>query len=167
MYFIADGAVDIVSGVSDKAEFRLHAGDCFGELALLFRERRTKSCRSRGLVTLYKLSQQGFEEATKAFPEVRDQLLSMAETRRLQAVRGGSIADAFRKSAPLVCDELMPLDLTGKLPWTFGIPLWELRSLIKDVLILWSEAQIDWLISGADNLSNDSPTQAIDYRTIS
>lgn len=76
------------------------------------------------------------------FPDMREKLLSMAEQRRLQAVRGGSLPIAFQKTAPLVCDELLPLDLSQKRPWTFGIPLWELRSLIKDVLITWNQAQV-------------------------
>ena len=40
MFFIAEGRLDVVSGVSDASEFVLHQGNCFGELALLFRERR-------------------------------------------------------------------------------------------------------------------------------
>ena len=46
-YFVADGAVDVVDGVSDKIIVTLKPGDCFGELALLFRERRNKSVRAR------------------------------------------------------------------------------------------------------------------------
>jgi Ca2+-binding EF-hand superfamily protein len=172
MYFIADGAVDIVSGVSDRSEFRLNPGDCFGELALLFRDRRTRSVRSYGMVTLYKLSATDFETAVKKFPQVRNVLLRMAEQRRLQAVKGGSIPDIFRKIAPVVCDEMISLDLSHKREWSFGLPIWELRTLLKEVLILWSDDDIDWLIAGSDSsveqkvLTNNDPKQTVDYRGV-
>eukprot|EP01043_Picozoa_sp_COSAG02_P017913 COSAG02_NODE_823_length_16754_cov_69.933353_6_plen_1425_part_00 len=150
MFFIADGHLEVVSGVDDKPEFMLHEGNCFGELALVFRERRTKSVRSASSVIIYRLSANDFQACLRKHPEVNENLLYMAEQRRLQVVRGGHVPEVFAKTARVICDDMIPVSSSS----TFGVaapatvPAWQLRTLLGEILPLWPIDSIDWLMAG-------------------
>lgn len=150
MFFIADGRLEVVSGVEDKPEVMLHKGNCFGELALLFRERRTKSVRSASSVVIYRLSANDFQACLQKHPDVNDNLLYMAEQRRLQVVRGGHVPDVFARTARVICDDMIPVAPSEVLgiahPAT--VPAWQLRTLLGEILPLWPVDAVDWLLAG-------------------
>ena len=150
MFFIAEGRLEIVSGVMDKSEFILHQGNCFGELALIFRERRTKSVRTACPVVVYRLSSNDFQATLEKFPEVSDNLIYMAEQRRLQAVRGGNVPDVFQKTARVICDDMISVAPSAAMGIASPLtaPAWQLRTLLGEILPLWPIDAIDWLLVG-------------------
>jgi CRP-like cAMP-binding protein/Ca2+-binding EF-hand superfamily protein len=149
MYFIADGTVDVVAGSSDVVLAKLAKGNCFGELALLFRERRMASIRASSDCHLWKLAATDFVVALQRVPQVSSSLLYMAEQRRLAAIRGtGSIPDIFRQSAMVITDHAVHVDTHNKQIWQMKVPVWQLRSILGEVLLLWSTEQIEWLMTG-------------------
>jgi CPA1 family monovalent cation:H+ antiporter len=68
MFFIADGAVEILLG--DGEVVRLGTGDFFGELALLTGEPRTADVVSEGYGTLLKLAARDFEKVMERNPKL-------------------------------------------------------------------------------------------------
>eukprot|EP00697_Spironema_sp_BW2_P013750 gnl/Spiro4/4000_TR1991_c0_g2_i1.p1 gnl/Spiro4/4000_TR1991_c0_g2~~gnl/Spiro4/4000_TR1991_c0_g2_i1.p1 ORF type:complete len:567 (-),score=81.43 gnl/Spiro4/4000_TR1991_c0_g2_i1:195-1895(-) len=67
MYFIARGTAVVESGGVEKAVFR--ESQFFGELSLLFRQRRTATVRAVTHCHLYQLTAEAFETMAVAFPE--------------------------------------------------------------------------------------------------
>jgi Ca2+-binding EF-hand superfamily protein/CRP-like cAMP-binding protein len=150
MFFIAEGRLEVVSGVQDQSEFMLHQGNCFGELALVFRERRTKSVRSATPVVIYRLSANDFQACLVKHPEVSDNLVYMAEQRRMQVVRGGKVPEVFERTARIICDDMISVAPSAPLGVAQQptVPAWQLRTLLSEILPLWPIDAIDWLLAG-------------------
>ena len=171
MFFIAEGRLDVVSGVSDASEFVLHQGNCFGELALLFRERRNKSVRSATPVVIYRLSSNDFASSLAEFPEVSENLVYMAEQRRLQAVRGGYVPEIFARTAKPICDDMVAVHTSvaanSRQP---EVPAWQLRTLLGEILPLWPRDAVDWLLAGGAEpiymLNPEDRKLPIDYNRV-
>ena len=83
MMFIADGAVELVSPASDKVHDTLHAGDFFGEMAVLFRERRTLSVRAKLATAVFKLLAKDLSQALVSYPQVKGAMMAIAQQRRM------------------------------------------------------------------------------------
>ncbi len=84
MYFIANGAVEIVIG---EDRLRLGRGDFFGEMALLDHTRRSASVRSISYSHLLFLPRAAFEEISGRLPEWRSKLVEVARDRRAMNAR--------------------------------------------------------------------------------
>jgi CPA1 family monovalent cation:H+ antiporter len=84
MYFIANGAVEIVIG---EERHRLGRGDFFGEMALLDQSRRSASVRSISYSHLLFLPRAAFEEMSGKLPQWRSKLTDVARDRRAMNTR--------------------------------------------------------------------------------
>lgn len=84
MYFIANGAVEIVIG---EDRHRLGRGDFFGEMALLDQSRRSASVRSISYSHLLFLPRAAFEEMSGKLPQWRSKMTEVAHDRRAMNTR--------------------------------------------------------------------------------
>ncbi len=91
MYFIANGAVEIVIG---EDRLRLGRGDFFGEMALLDHIRRSASVRSISYSHLLFLPRAAFEEISGRLPEWRSKLAEVARDRRAMNARATEEGEA-------------------------------------------------------------------------
>ena len=74
IYFISHGTVEIVSDDGSKVHGTLEAGDYFGDLSLLLREKRTASVRSTTYCEIFALTDKEFNRIRKEYPEFKDVL---------------------------------------------------------------------------------------------
>ncbi|MFZ5629428.1 MAG: ion transporter [Spirochaetota bacterium] len=86
MYFISRGKVEIVSEDGQTVYATLTDGAFFGEIALLFSSERTASVRAAEYCDLYTLDKYTFDNVLSKFPEVAEQVKSMAEERRQRTI---------------------------------------------------------------------------------
>lgn len=84
MYFIIDGEIDIVLHEKDGEEktiATLGQGEIFGEMGILLGVNRTADAVARTDVRLYKLTKQDFDQLSKNIPELKSELITLAESR--------------------------------------------------------------------------------------
>lgn len=81
MYFISRGSVEVVSENGEQVFATLQDGSYFGEIALINREPRTASIRARNYCDVYTLSRDVLEHVLQKFPEIAEQLRTLAEQR--------------------------------------------------------------------------------------
>jgi len=103
----------------------------------------------------------------------------MAQQQRIFEIRGDGPPAVFGKVSQYICDEMLSLS-THNYPTALGGPVgvsvWQLRNLCKDVLVNWTESDIDWLLAGgmqsdvvadpATSLCFNDPKQRIDYNKL-
>jgi len=83
-YVIARGVVEIVTDLGGSGESvitYLEDGDFFGEMALIWDQRRNASVRVRAATTLLRLDRQAFQDLMDAAPEAREIIRAAAEDR--------------------------------------------------------------------------------------
>ncbi|MDB4989472.1 MAG: hypothetical protein JWN04_4650 [Myxococcaceae bacterium] len=85
LYIILSGSVSVrVGGIEDRREVgRLHAGEFFGEMALLTGERRSASCIALDEVQCYRLDAEAFRSLLARHPDLAErvaQVLAERET---------------------------------------------------------------------------------------
>lgn len=81
MYFISSGQVEVCSANGDQIYATLHGGDFFGEVALLFAEKRTASIRSVNFCDLFCLTRDDLEAVLKDYPEIATLMKKTAQER--------------------------------------------------------------------------------------
>jgi hypothetical protein len=81
MYFISRGSVEVTSGDGKTIYATLQEGAFFGEIALLFSERRTASIRSVSYCDLFKLDKEAFDSVLKDYPDIADKMIVTARER--------------------------------------------------------------------------------------
>lgn len=81
MYFISRGQVDVLSADEKLLYATLKEGNFFGEIALLFSEKRTASIRSNGYCDLFRLDKDDLNTVLKDYPEVEKEMLKVANER--------------------------------------------------------------------------------------
>ena len=74
IYFISHGKVEIVSEKGNKIHGTLEAGDYFGDLSLLLKEKRTASVRSIMYCEIFVLTEKEFDRIKEEYPEFKDVL---------------------------------------------------------------------------------------------
>ena len=103
----------------------------------------------------------------------------MAQQQRILEIRGDGPPAVFGKVSQYICDDMLSLS-THNYPTALGGPVgvsvWQLRNLCKDVLVNWTESDIDWLLAGgmqsdvvadpATSLCFNDPKQRIDYNKL-
>lgn len=97
MYFISQGAVEVVSGDERIVYATLTSGQFFGEMALVLNQPRTASVRTVGYCDLYALDRPAFERILGRYPEIAAQIAATARERqqenRVAKVRDRSIEE--------------------------------------------------------------------------
>jgi hypothetical protein len=81
MFFITNGQVDVVGPDGETIYATLGEGSFFGEIALLFHEKRTASVISSRYCDLFRLDKEDMEAVVADYPEVQEQMLSIANER--------------------------------------------------------------------------------------
>lgn len=81
MFFISKGKVNVVSGDEKTTYATLTEGAFFGEIALLFPEKRTASIISDGYCDLFSLDKSALEKVLEDFPEFGKKMLTIAKER--------------------------------------------------------------------------------------
>jgi hypothetical protein len=83
-YMIEHGTVAVVrqKGTQDQTVSRLTDGDYFGELGLLHRRRRAASVQTETKVGLWRLEAEDFYALLEKYPQIRDNLDVVVETRQ-------------------------------------------------------------------------------------
>ena len=102
MYFLSRGMV-IVSIDGEEVD-RMASGSFFGEMSLLYSQRRTAEVKAASYCDLYKLSKATFDAVTNDFPDFRNALLHTASKR---------MAQLRVRSSP----EIQVNKSTGKIGW--------------------------------------------------
>lgn len=82
MYFISKGAVEVVAADGKTVYAVLHAGDFFGEMALLFSMPRTAGARALEFSDLYMLEKKDFNQVLNNFPAFKKEIHEKAEQRK-------------------------------------------------------------------------------------
>jgi CPA1 family monovalent cation:H+ antiporter len=85
--FISDGTVEVTSEGGTCSHGTLESGDYFGDLSMMFGERRTPTARAKGYCDVLLLSQEDFERIKQQYPESRDVL------KRISSKRSGRRAE--------------------------------------------------------------------------
>ena len=166
MFIIADGIVDLRSASSTV---KLAGKDSFGELGLIFRERRAFSAVSAVPTTVFELSSRDFDSCLTDYADYRVFISLLAEERRVQDLRKRRVPRVFCDVAPFLCDDLTSLGDRPSRP----VPAWQLRTLLQDVLMTWSSKDVDWLLAGGPTqlelthqLHFNDPKQVLDHNQI-
>lgn len=81
IYFIAAGRVEVVSADGETVHGTLSAGDYFGDLTLLLKERRSASVRSVGFSEAFQLDAASYERIRSDYPELREVLTKSSSER--------------------------------------------------------------------------------------
>jgi CRP-like cAMP-binding protein len=102
MFLLREGEVEVLKGFQKVAT--LHAGDIFGEMALLHSAPRTATVKTLSLCRVYRLNKVVFESVIQLFPEVHARIKTLSEARQLsesgepqQPVSNSSISTAARE----------------------------------------------------------------------
>jgi ATP-binding cassette subfamily B protein len=98
LYLLARGQVDVLASHpvgKQRSLAVLHAGDHFGEIALLYNTPRTATIRARTPVQLYSLNKDDFNELLTSVPGLREQM------ERIMSERAQKAAEQEAQSAPL------------------------------------------------------------------
>lgn len=81
MYFISRGTVEVVSGDGKTVFATLRDGAFFGEIALLFAERRTASVKALTYCDLFCLKKEDLQSVLKDYPDLEQDMLRIAKER--------------------------------------------------------------------------------------
>lgn len=81
MYFISRGKVDVVSGDGKVIFASLGEGNFFGEIALLFAEKRTASVVSSAYCDLFRLDKEKLQIVLKDYPKFKEEMMDVAKKR--------------------------------------------------------------------------------------
>lgn len=81
MFLLREGEVEVLKGFQKVAT--LHAGDIFGEMALLHSAPRTATVKTLSLCRVYRLNKVVFESVIQLFPEVHTRIKALSEARQL------------------------------------------------------------------------------------
>lgn len=101
MFLLREGDVEVLKEFQKVAT--LHAGDIFGEMALLHSAPRTATVKTLSLCRVYRLNKVVFESVVQLFPEVHSRIKALAEARQLsehseqRPVSNASISAAARE----------------------------------------------------------------------
>ena len=85
MYFISRGTVEIIAADGKTVVNTLHAGNFFGELALLFSQPRTASVRAVDYCDLYTLDKETFDHVLARYPGFAAHIKQEADKRHPSA----------------------------------------------------------------------------------
>jgi CRP-like cAMP-binding protein len=85
IYFIVEGAVEIISTETQKSWGTLGEGDYFGFMSMVLGERRTATTRAIGFCDLLILDKENFNRIKAEFPEFSD-VLKRASAERTEQV---------------------------------------------------------------------------------
>lgn len=80
MYFLSTGSVEVI--VNEKRVAVLTEGSPFGETALIHNEKRNASIKAISYCDVYRLSQRGFEQLRKKYPEFDKQVSEISAGRQ-------------------------------------------------------------------------------------
>jgi voltage-gated potassium channel len=81
IYFIAGGALEVVSADGDTVHGTLSAGDYFGDLTLLLDENRSASVRSVDFSEVFWLQADAYQRIRSAYPDLREVLTKSSQER--------------------------------------------------------------------------------------
>lgn len=81
MYFIGHGTVEVCSSDGSTVYATLHDGAFFGEIALLFAEKRNASIRAVGFCDLFCLTREDLETVLQDYPEIGEKMKKIASER--------------------------------------------------------------------------------------
>ncbi|SCC90892.1 Uncharacterized protein SCG7109_BV_00020 [Chlamydiales bacterium SCGC AG-110-M15] len=81
MYFISRGNVEVLSGDGKTIYAELSDGAFFGEIALLFSEKRTASIQAKSYCDLFIMKKDDFDVVLKDYPEFASKMLQIAKER--------------------------------------------------------------------------------------
>eukprot|EP01052_Picozoa_sp_SAG31_P034121 SAG31_NODE_3941_length_3733_cov_3.910292_2_plen_689_part_01 len=143
LHIIADGVVQLTTGSSTVD---LMGKDSFGEHGLIFRDRCTFTVVPKVPTTVFELTHHDFDGCLAEYADYRMLFALLAEERRLQDLRKRGVPPVFRDLAPFLCDDLVSLTDADDRPRI--VPAWQLRTLLQNILMDWSNSDIDWLLAG-------------------
>lgn len=116
-YLIRSGMVKVSNTLPGGEMVRtyLGRGDYFGEIGLIFNQPRSATCTALDTVSLVKIAKADFEQMLANFPEVRDTLTHVAETRlkaseKKELPRGLNL-DEFLNQGLFEAQNLLVIDL--------------------------------------------------------
>jgi len=78
IYFVVDGTLQVIRSDRDEPYAELRAGEYFGYLSVVLKERRTASVVATGYCDLLRLSQGDYQAIMDAYPEFREVLSKAA-----------------------------------------------------------------------------------------
>ena len=84
MFFISRGAVDVLSADEKTLYNTLHAGQFFGEIALLLSMPRTATIRAKEYCDLYRLDKHTFENVLSRYPDFAASIRKLASERKAE-----------------------------------------------------------------------------------
>eukprot|EP01046_Picozoa_sp_COSAG06_P061706 COSAG06_NODE_13641_length_1236_cov_1.388742_1_plen_327_part_01 len=90
MYFIAEGSVELISTKTNTVIATLRSGEFFGEVAVLFREMRNASVRSKQPTSAFRLAATDLHACLEQYPEIKAAIMMQGEQRRAQMITGSS-----------------------------------------------------------------------------
>lgn len=82
MYFLTEGAVEVLKEGNDKPVAVLGPGNLFGEMALILSEPRIASVRAKSACSLLELDRRDFSQVVAEFPELNEHLRKLARERK-------------------------------------------------------------------------------------
>ena len=82
MYFISQGKVEVISPDGKTIMATLADGDFFGEIAILYSQRRSATVRAIDYCDLYSLDKDTFERVLTHYPDFAQYIRGVAEKRR-------------------------------------------------------------------------------------
>jgi CRP-like cAMP-binding protein len=82
MYFLIEGAVEVLKEGNDKPVAVLGPGNLFGEMALILSEPRIASVRAKSDCRLLMLERNDFNQVVAGFPELTEHLRKLARERK-------------------------------------------------------------------------------------
>ena len=81
MYFINQGAVEVLAPDGVTLYRNLADGDCFGEIALVLDEDRSASVRALTYCDMYRLDKTLFDRILSHYPTIAEQIHTLAKER--------------------------------------------------------------------------------------
>lgn len=81
MYFLHKGSVDVLSSDEHVTFATLPAGSFFGEMSIIFSQKRQASIKAREICEVYVRSKRDFDIVMSDFPEERNVIVQMADQR--------------------------------------------------------------------------------------
>ena len=90
MYFIAEGAVEMISTKTNAVIASLRTGEFFGEVAVLFRETRLASVRAKQPTSAFRLAATDLHAILEQYPAIKTAIIMQGEQRKGQMITGSS-----------------------------------------------------------------------------
>jgi CRP-like cAMP-binding protein len=111
LYLVIEGEADVIITVSDHTEkvATLHAGDYFGEMALMTGEPRRATVVAQTNVKCYRLDKEAFQYIIERRPEMAEDISHTLAKRsvELEAVQQGLIGEAMNRHIQRRQNELL------------------------------------------------------------